>query len=44
MGRQFIMDKEVGMSRELMAERLIDSIDNVLTNFKTRERFELFLA
>ena len=44
LGRQFIMDKEVGMSRELMAERLIDSIDNVLTNFKTRERFELFLA
>ena len=44
LGRKFIMDEEVGMSREFMAKRLVDSIDNILTNFKTRERFELFLA
>lgn len=43
-GRKFIMDEKVGMSREHMCERVINSIDTVFENFKQRERFELFLV
>ena len=44
LGRQYLMDKEVGMSRESMSERIIESINNTFKNFKKRERFDLFLV
>jgi glycosyltransferase involved in cell wall biosynthesis len=43
-GREFIMNETVGMSRENMAERIIESINNTFDTFTTRKRFELHLA
>lgn len=43
-GREFIMNPEVGMSRDLMCERVIQSIENTITNFQPRNRFELITA
>jgi len=40
-GREYIMSKEVGMSRESMSERLVQSIEGVFENFTPRNRFEL---
>lgn len=44
MGRQFIMNPEVGMSRQLMCERVVESIEGCFNNFEPRKRFELHLA
>lgn len=44
LGREYIMNKEVGMSRESMSERVIESINTTFNNFKKRERFDLFLV
>jgi hypothetical protein len=38
------MNETVGMSRENMAERIIESINNTFDTFTTRKRFELHLA
>jgi glycosyltransferase involved in cell wall biosynthesis len=43
-GREFLMDEKVGMSRENMANRIIESINNTFDTFTTRKRFELHLA
>jgi glycosyltransferase involved in cell wall biosynthesis len=43
-GRDFILDPKVGMSRENMANRIIESINNTFDTFTTRKRFELHLA
>lgn len=43
-GRDYIMNPEVGMSRELMSERIVHSIDGTFENFKTRNRYELHLV
>lgn len=43
-GREFATSKEVGMSRELMCERVVESIDGCLQNFTPRNRYELHLA
>jgi len=40
-GREYIMNEEVGMSRENMSKRIINSIDNTFKNFTPRRRFEL---
>jgi glycosyltransferase involved in cell wall biosynthesis len=44
LGREFLMDSSVGMSKENMCERLVDSINNTIENFEPRKRFELHLA
>jgi glycosyltransferase involved in cell wall biosynthesis len=43
-GREYILNPEVGMSRELMSERIVESIEGIFENFKTRNRYELHLA
>ena len=43
-GREFLMNETVGMSRENMANRIIESINNTFDTFTTRKRFELHLA
>ena len=43
-GRQFILDPEVGMSKDNMGERISRSIKDTIDNFKPRNRFELHLA
>jgi glycosyltransferase involved in cell wall biosynthesis len=43
-GRQYILNSDVGMSRENMAIRIIDSVNTTLSNFEKREKFELFLV
>ena len=43
-GRTFLMDKSVGMSRENMCERIVNSINDTIENFEPRKRFELHLA
>ena len=43
-GRKYIMNEEVGMSREHMCERVVHSISNTFDTFVKRERFELFLV
>lgn len=43
-GRQFLLDERVGMSRENMSKRIIQSINNTFDTFTTRKRFELHLA
>jgi hypothetical protein len=43
-GREYIMNPQVGMSRELMSERIVESIDGIFQNFKTRNRYELHLV
>jgi len=43
-GREFATSKEVGMSRELMCERVVESIDGCFQNFTPRNRYELHLA
>jgi glycosyltransferase involved in cell wall biosynthesis len=44
MGRDYIMDSKVGMSKKEMANRIVDSIDNTLNVFKPKNKFELILA
>jgi glycosyltransferase involved in cell wall biosynthesis len=43
-GREFVSNKDVGMTRSLMCERVADSINETLENFKPRKRFELHLV
>lgn len=43
-GREYIMNKKVGMSVENMSERISVSINNVLNNFEKRSKFDLYLA
>jgi glycosyltransferase involved in cell wall biosynthesis len=43
-GREYIMNEEVGMSRDLMSERVIESINTAFENFKPRNRFDLTLV
>lgn len=43
-GRQYAMSEEVGMSREHMSNRIIESIDTMFENFKPRNRYELHLV
>ena len=44
LGRDFIMNPEVGMSRENMCDRVTKSINDVIDNFVPRKNFELHLA
>lgn len=43
-GRQFIMNDKVGMNKNDMCIRIIDSIENTFTNFTPRKKFELYLV
>jgi glycosyltransferase involved in cell wall biosynthesis len=43
-GREFILDPNVGMSRNNMCDRVINSINNTLTNFTKKKNFELHLV
>lgn len=43
-GREFIMNNEVGMSSENMANRIYKSITDTFDNFVPRKKFELYLA
>ena len=43
-GREYVIDPEVGMGRNEMSNRIIQSIDDVFENFKTRNRYELHLV
>jgi len=43
-GREYIMNEEVGMSSENMAERIHKSIMDTFENFESRTKFELHLA
>jgi glycosyltransferase involved in cell wall biosynthesis len=43
-GRNFLMDKSVGMSKESMCERIVKSVNDTIQNFEPRKRFELHLA
>jgi len=43
-GREFVSNKDVGMIRSLMCERVADSINETLENFEPRKRFELHLV
>lgn len=43
-GREFIMNQEVGMSKNNMSDRIISSIDSCIDNFSKRERFELYIV
>jgi hypothetical protein len=43
-GREFIMNAEVGMSRDNMCERISKSINDTLENFVPRKSFELHLV
>ena len=43
-GREFIMNPEVGMSKENMCSRVSNSINGALENFTPRKRHELVLA
>jgi glycosyltransferase involved in cell wall biosynthesis len=43
-GREYVIDPEVGMSRNEMSNRIIQSIDDIFENFKTRNRYELHLV
>lgn len=44
LGREFILNKEVGMSKEEMGNRIIESIENTFNVFTPKEKFELILA
>jgi glycosyltransferase involved in cell wall biosynthesis len=41
-GREYIMNPEVGMSRDNMSKRVLDSINGALQNFKKKKRFDLY--
>jgi glycosyltransferase involved in cell wall biosynthesis len=43
-GVEFIKNPEVGMSRDNMCQRVVDSIEGCLNNFTPKNRFELYLA
>ena len=43
-GREYIMNENVGMSSDNMANRIIYSINNTFDTFTPRKRFELHLA
>jgi glycosyltransferase involved in cell wall biosynthesis len=43
-GAEFIKDPEVGMSRENMCDRVIESIEGCFQNWTPRNRFELHLV
>jgi glycosyltransferase involved in cell wall biosynthesis len=43
-GREFVSNKDVGMTRSLMCERVADSINETLEKFEPRKRFELHLV
>jgi glycosyltransferase involved in cell wall biosynthesis len=43
-GVEFIKNPEVGMSRDNMCQRVVDSIDGCFNSFAPRKRFELHLA
>ena len=43
-GREYIMNPEVGMSKEEMAKRIIDSVDNSINTFTPKNKFELILS
>lgn len=43
-GREYIMNPEVGMSRQLMCERVVESVEDCFKNFTPRNRYELHLA
>jgi hypothetical protein len=43
-GRQFLLDVNVGMSRDNMGNRIIKDINSTIENFKPRNRFELYLT
>ncbi len=43
-GREFLLDENVGMSVDNMAKRISVSINNILNNFETRSKFDLYLA
>jgi len=44
LGREYILNPEVGMSKDEMGKRIIESIDNTFNVFKPKEKFELILA
>lgn len=44
LGRSFILNPVVGMSRENMCLRIIDSVEATFENFTPRKRFDLLLA
>ena len=43
-GRKYIMNEEVGMNRENMCNRVVESVENTFQNFKPRKQFELILV
>ena len=43
-GRQFLLDVNVGMSRDNMGNRIINDVNSTIENFKPRNRFELYLT
>ena len=43
-GVEFIKNDEVGMSRDNMCQRVVDSIEGCFSSFAPRKRFELHLA
>ena len=43
-GRKFILDPNVGMSRDNMCDRVVSSINDTLTNFTKKKNFELHLV
>jgi glycosyltransferase involved in cell wall biosynthesis len=43
-GREYIMDKKVGMSIDNMSDRISVSINNILNTFEKRSKFDLYLA
>ena len=43
-GVEFIRNSEVGMSRDSMCQRVIDSLDGCFETFQPRNRFELHLV
>jgi glycosyltransferase involved in cell wall biosynthesis len=43
-GREYIMNPDVGMSRKLMCERIVESVEGCLQNFTPRNHYELNLV
>ena len=43
-GREYIMNPEVGMSRDNMAIRVINGINDCLDNFQKKKKFDLYLV
>lgn len=43
-GAEFVRNPEVGMSRDNMCQRVVDSIDNTFKTFEPKNRFELHLV